>query len=645
MGPSKRDSENKPNITRRDFLNGVAMASAASLIPNLCLASRSTIVPLRASTNSSIYPPALSGMRGNHDGSFEVLHQLAMAGKSQWGSLNNLDQHYDLIIVGAGLSGLSAAHFYRQKHPQATILILDNHDDFGGHAKRNEFKLGEQTLVGYGGSQTMQEPNFYPSVVKQLLSDIGVDLNRLAAGYDTEFFKRHGLRAGTQFQKSQWGVNKFVAEDMGYFNGYMPMVRDTVTFDQAIETFPISPAAKKQLKYLFTVTEDKLSRFTEDAKWEYLWLTSYKDFLVNDLGITEQQVFDVLEYGSSDVGIGLDANPAIFAMDYGTLPGWGATGLSSEYKEVGYREPYVHHFPDGNATIARLIVRKLIPSVAPGETQEDIVTAEFDYSQLDKSGSSTRIRLSSPVVNVSHDGLVETAQKVKVTYVNQGNSYQVTGGHIIMACNNRVIPKLCPELPAAQKQGLSKLLKTPILYTTVLLRNWRAWKALGIGGVISPLSYYVSATLDFPMSIGDYQFSTDPDQPVIVHLERFAYNASAELSDHEQFKAGRIELMSTPFAVIEEKTRQQLQDLLGDGGFDASKDILGITVNRWSHGYSAWYNPLFSPSYDNPNDKRYPHIAGRQPFGRIRIANSDSGNRALMESAVEQAYRAVQELT
>jgi spermidine dehydrogenase len=184
----KRDSGIKPNITRRDFLNGVAMASAVSLFPNLCLASVATTVPLRAATNSSIYPPALSGMRGNHDGSFEVLHELAMAGKSQWGSLNNLDQHYDLIIVGAGLSGLSAAHFYRQKHPQATILILDNHDDFGGHAKRNEFKLGEQTLVGYGGSQTMQEPNFYPNIVKQLLSDIGVDLNRLAAGYDTEFF-------------------------------------------------------------------------------------------------------------------------------------------------------------------------------------------------------------------------------------------------------------------------------------------------------------------------------------------------------------------------------------------------------------------------------------------------------------------------
>lgn len=637
----------KSGVTRRDFINGVAALAAVSVIPQgFAKAGIAASVASPAKINTiAPYPPILDGMRGNHEGSFEVLHELAMAGRSQWGELEVLGEHYDLVVVGAGISGLSAAHFYRKKYPQAKILVLDNHDDFGGHAKRNEFKVGDKTIIGYGGSQTMQEPNFYSDTVKQMLIDVGIDLDKLAAGYDTGFFKRHGLRAGMQFQNAKWGVNKFVPQDLGYFDGYMPFVRPSSTLNDTLDEFPVSVAAKKQLKYLFSINEDKLSRMKDDDKWTYLYYTSYKDFLTNDLGITEQGVFDALEFGgASDFGLDFSAIPAIVAMDYGTMPGWKATGLPEDYMAVGYKEPYVHHFPDGNASVARLIVRKLIPNVVSGNTMEDSVTAKFDYSKLDQAGSAARIRLSSPVVNIQHQGAPDTSKKANIVYVNNGQSYQVSASNIIMACNNRVIPKLCPELPKVQKQALSKILKTPILYTTVVLKNWQAWKKLGIGGVISPFSYYVSATLDFPMSIGEYQFSENPDQPIIVHLERFPYQPNSDKSDHDQFRAGRMEILSTPYETIEKKTKEQLQSLLGEGGFDADSDILAMTVNRWSHGYSAWYNPLFSPIYEDSEDERYPHIAGRKPFGVIRIANSDSGVRAMMETAVEQAHRAVAEL-
>ena len=150
--------------------------------------------------------------------------------------------------------------------------------------------------------------------------------------------------------------------------------------------------------------------------------------------------------------------------------------------------------------------------------------------------------------------------------------------------------------------------------------------------------------IDFPVSFGDYSFTANENEPVIVHMERFPHRYGEGLSAQQQYRLGRYELLATPFDVIERNVRDQLQSILGEGGFDAAEDIIGITVNRWSHGYSYWYNPLFDTVYDNDQDSRYPHMIGRKPFGRIVIANSDSAASALLDAAVEQAYRAVNEL-
>src|SRR5262245_29189719 len=133
------------DATRRDFLNGVALTIAAGLTPMAQLNAQSAAPPGR-------YPPALTGMRGHHDGSFEVGHDLRdrkpfpLAGAP-------IDERYDLVVVGGGISGLAAAWFYRRADRNARILILDNHDDFGGHAKRNEFQIDGRLVLGYGGSE------------------------------------------------------------------------------------------------------------------------------------------------------------------------------------------------------------------------------------------------------------------------------------------------------------------------------------------------------------------------------------------------------------------------------------------------------------------------------------------------------------
>ena len=207
-------------ISRRDLLHGVGALAATSLIPGQSLADEI----LAREAVSAGYPPALTGMRGNHDGSFDVVHQLAREAKRDWGAAEERDSLvYDLVVVGAGISGLAATYFYRQANPDARILILDNHDDFGGHARRNEFSIGGRKLIGYGGSQTLEAPSGYSDVVKSLLRDLGVDISRFNSAYDQGFYKQQGLGGGVVFNREDWGVDRLVRYDLGALGGYIPL--------------------------------------------------------------------------------------------------------------------------------------------------------------------------------------------------------------------------------------------------------------------------------------------------------------------------------------------------------------------------------------------------------------------------------------
>ncbi len=628
------------DITRRDFLYGLGAASTAPLVPGTTLANEILALEKKGS-DPFLYPPALTGLRGSHTGSFEVAHALAREGRSDWGPERRTDSTvYDLVVVGAGISGLSAAHFYRRQQPDARILILDNHDDFGGHAKRNEFESGGRTVLGYGGSQTLESPSGYSRVVKKLLRELGVDLNRFDTAYDQEFLRRNNLAGGVFFNRENWGADKLVRFDMAGLGGYLPLAPSSLSAEEAVQAMPLSDAARGEMLRLLTLDEDQIPDVPERLKEDYLYSMSYRDFLERHVGITEPDVFKALEGLTTDSCLGLDATMAGDAIIYSGLPGGRAAGLEKDDDE----DPYIHHFPDGNASIARLLVRNMIPAVAPGTSMEDIVTAQFDYGKLDDPASNVRLRLNSTVIKARHDGHPDKAKRVQLSYVQQGKAYQVQAKNCVMACYNAMIPALCPELPEAQRKALAGQVKAPILYTNVALRNWQAWHRLGVGAFMAPGSYHINALLDFPVSLGDYRFTESPDEPVIVHMERFLHRPNQGLSNREQHRLGRHELLSTSFETIERSVREQLTASLSEGGFDPAKDIEAITVNRWAHGYTYAYDFLNEAYYDDWDDARYPHVQGRQPFGRITIANADAGADATLNVAVEQAYRAVSEL-
>ena len=626
-------------ITRRNFIEGVSVAVAGSMLPGNLMGGT-----LKLNTPSAMknYPPGQGGLRDSHKGSFEVAHKLAREGHKDWGPAEDSDgMVYDLVVVGAGISGLSAAYFYQKENPDATILILDNHDDFGGHAKRNEFLHKGKKTIGYGGSQSIDSPGGFSKVAKSVLEDLQVDVDRFESAYDQEFAKRWGLGASIYFDRPTYGVDQVVSAPLLPWNSMMPMGESLLSMEQAIPTMPISEEAKRQLLELYTQSKDQVPDEWIFGESSYLQSISYLDFLTKHMGVTDPEALGLFQYALSDM-TSADLVPALWAMVLG-LPGLDATSLGMFKGLINWglrvsREPYIYHFPDGNASVARLLVRRLIPGVAPGNSMEDIVGAAFDYSRLDRSDSAVRLRLGSTAVNVQNIGGDKNAKEAGIIYVRDGKTFQVRGRNCVLACYNMMIPHLCPELPAKQKEALSKLVKVPLVYTNVLLRNWQPWQKLGIGVASCPGTYHHATMLDFPVNLGSAEFSKNPEEPIIAHMNRIP--SSPGLGPAEQNRAGRMEMLAMSFEHIERETRTHLAGMLGSAGFDPALDIEGITVNRWAHGYAWSPNPVF----DNYEEDEQPNVVGRQRFGRVAIANSDAGAFPALQGAIDQAHRAIEDL-
>ncbi|MFQ5790578.1 MAG: NAD(P)-binding protein [Acidobacteriota bacterium] len=625
-------------ITRRDFLNGMGIAVTGSLLsPALSRALEALgrqATPYAPEKDPRYYPPALTGLRGSHDGSWEVAHEMR-DGKSWDTEASDSGESYDLVVVGGGISGLAAAYFFRKSAgPRAKILVLENHDDFGGHAKRNEFRHGERSLIGYGGTQSIDTPSSYSREAMGLVREIGIDVSRFYQAFDRELYPSLGLGNGVFFGRETFGADRLVGGE-----GKLPWT------EFAART-SLSEGAQRDLVRVYEETKDTMPGLSSDEKKTRLSRISYRDFLRDYIRVDDQVLayFQTRTHGL--FGLGIEAVPALDCWSLG-YPGFQGMGLErGAHPAMGLTawphkrpEPYIFHFPDGNASIARLLVRAMLPKAAPGSTMEDIVTARFDYARLDDESSPVRIRLNSTAVRARHRGDPATAKEVEVTHVRGGKAETVRASYCVLACWNSVIPYLCPELPEEQKEALSYAPKVPLVYTNVLIRNWTSFRKLGIHRVYCPGSYHYNVSLDFPVSLGDYRHPAKPEEPILLHLTKTPCRPG--LTSHEQHKAGRYELLGTTFETFERKTRDQLARILSGEGFDPARDIEAITVNRWPHGYAYEYNSLFDPIW--PED-RQPHVIGRRPFGRITIANSDAAAYAYTNAAIDQAYRAVREI-
>jgi spermidine dehydrogenase len=635
-------------ITRRDFINGVAMTAGAAMMPWRLLADDDST---KSQNSPGYYPPALIGMRGSHPGSFETAHSLRDG--TFWDSVGKPEdtgETYDLIIVGGGISGLSAAHFYRKTAgASARILILDNHDDFGGHAKRNEFQVNKAFRLGFGGTFSIESPAPYSAVAKGVIEELGIDVPSFSRYFNKDLYRSFGLHPNIFFDKETFGTDKLVVN---------ASLRGTESEEAAQTSFkmlkqflaeaPIADQAKTDLERLYREPKDYWPDLNSDEKKAKMARISYANFLKEVAGVHADliKIYQALPHGL--FGVGIDAVSAQDAWGFGYVgfsglkldptPGKGMNRDAIPNEEA---EKYFFHFPDGNSTIARLLVRKLIPEAVPGKEMSDVFLTKANYAKLDDSNSPVHIRLNSTAVRVKHLGDTASAKEVEVAYARGGKVYSTKAKNVILACWHVVIPYICDELPDKQKEALASAQKVPLLYTNVAIRNWTSFQKLGVNSIYAPGMYHTGVNLDLPVSIGGYECARKPEEPIVVHLMKAACHPG--LPAREQHRMGRMELYATTFETMERRIRDQLARALSAGGFDPARDIAAITVNRWPHGYAYEYNSLFDSFWLEGGVT--PCEIARKPYGRIAIANADAGAYAYTDEAINQAWRAVGEIT
>ena len=610
------------SITRRDFVQGSSLAVLGAVtsgaVSVTATGAENTASPR---TIDNYYPPTKTGMRGSHNGAYEVAHALARQGAS-FDNPEDTGEEYDLVIVGAGISGLAAAYYYRKRFGNDTrILLLENHDDFGGHAKRNEFHQGGSMVLSLGGTHNLEWWQF-SDAVKDFMDEFGVDVKAMLKNMDFDYGQSAPNSPAMWFDEDTYGVNRLVPRlDLN-----RRLTADT------IDLIPISEAGRESLKAFYGRNDDVFAHLGESEVDELLSSISYPDFLRKYGGLTEDavQLFDKKEHGAWGIEMrALSANDALWDDN----PGRHLMGDELSYEGRDYPAAL---WPDGNASLVRLMVAGLLPHVAPNVTADNVALAKFNYAALDEPERAVRLRLNATVVNT-----INTETGASVTYAEGGQLKSVTTKHAVLACYHSVIPHLCPSLPEQQKEALKYQVKIPLILTNVLIRNTDALDKLGVDGINCPGRLHARLFLFRGINNGGYEHAADDSGPVSLVFWGSISPPDDAIDLKSQLRASRQKLLDLSFEDFEREVRTVLNDLLGPEGFDVNEDILAITVNRWPHGYAYEYMDLWDPDWA---EGEAPHEIARQTFGAIAIANSDAGASAYTHVAIDEAYRAIGEL-
>ena len=700
-------------ITRRDFLDGVAITAAglaaAAASPYLTgaeaalAAASGTKPPSSYTLPPGYYPPTSTGITGEPDNVVrdtmefdppaagpEDIHAYKR-GPGFDPNFRDVDDEYDCVIVGAGASGLASAKYYLDRFgPNAKILLLDQLPDFGGNSHRNEFHVPDAFRGGAdvmtlrnGGTVNLDSigawnqpqgglmdiPGSYGQPAVSILGWAGVDFatasqwtNGGAAGIPGSF----GLRSMLLFPSADFGSDAVIQSrtEPNTAAGWTTFMNRT----------PYSQPARDAIIRIQTSNVDvmvaKDGPMTRDEKIQRLTQMTYKHYLQYYWDCPDDAFFGEYWRGSGSLlGAG---GQAVAAADCWVLgrPGFpSALGLGETddivFPGIG-RTPQqdaksgsgpTRAWPDGNISLLKLIVSKLIPAAQPDvngarPNQQTILQSKTDYSALDRQASNVRMRLNSTVVRV-HPGS-NRKDVAKVVYVlANGKAERVRAKHVIMACWNRVTARIVTGLPKEQVKDLCYARKVPLIYGRAALNNWQAWADARVSS-IAPRgtslfwdSTSVSAGAGFgpaaapvygptpnqpPSSPAQLTFTVVPNRPDAIP-QLWAYESGREMLLNMSF----ADLENSLFDVIDRVVNHQ------GGDFDPARDVNSIMFNRWNYGYAHELSSCFDPSLYGPWDEQ-PHRKGSVPFENVAIACSDSEAFAYTHSAINEGFRAVNDL-
>ena len=613
------------SITRRDFIGSSLIGSGAML---LGAAAPAFAQGLTSAWNGYAGVGDYSRSNGNIASVVNAAHGIRDGiYEAKLASAPEVDEIYDLIIVGGGFAGLIAAYEFRKARPTGRCLVLENHPVFGGEAKQNQMLVDGVMLTGPQGSNDAVVPradNTYAHVVA-LWDEIG-----MPRSYD--FIDPSGVAASVKFARDNyepmfWDEG---ASSLGYYFDTPFASRQAWVIDPWSDDLRRAPIAADVRRNWVQWKKHApvLARGDQASTDRWLDSMSYGDLIVRELGLSKD-VFRLSDpiVATGDYGVSSDAVSAYGAKLLG-LPG------TAEYESGSD----TFSFPGGNAATLRHIVKAMLPDAITGSSSfADVLFAPINFKALDRS-QNVRIRLEATVVAVRHDGPPDASKVVNVTYAVGGELSRVRAKAVIVAAGGWIARHIVRDLPPSYVAAYAQFHHGPIFVANVAVHNWKAFAKLGIAAAhwFDGFGFFVN--LRQPMKIDGAPVPFDPSRPAMLTF--YVGFPQSGVPIDRQTSDGRGVLFGTSYADFELQIRKQLQQMLGSAGFDARRDIAGIVFNRWGHAYIAPQPGFYFGTPNNPA----PLEVIRERFGRISFGHSELSGRQSWGRAAQESRRALQQV-
>jgi len=600
-----------PGITRRDILNASLLGAGAALLHGCGGASSGGETAAAGPGAEWNGPSGIGDYRGSNGTTWQTMeagHRIRDGAFADAAKIRDTGEHYDLIIVGGGFSGLGALHAFRKKHPRGTCLLLDNQEVFGGYAKANEFEVDGHRIAGAQASLNFVLPKNREDRGGALWAELGLpDAPRFAP--------REDGKSSFKFAASSSGPLYFGEQSAttGYFFGDAGWVKDMWQDDLRRAPFP---AAMKEA--LLAMRERRRKGPVSDGEAARLDSMTFADFATRELKATPE----ALKYITQGMCI---TGPHVSAYGARSFP--GLERYADGTTEAELAERFVS-YPEGNAVLARALVKAAIPEAIRADVAESGNLGKLIPSALDRAGSTCRIRSRATVVKVANRG-----GGVDIVYEKGGQLHRARAKAAVLGIGAWVAKHIVQDLPDAHRAAFDRYLYSPMLMVNIALRNWRFLDKLGFSAArwFDGTGFY--ANIRRPMLGADGRSPPfHPDKPIVMTL--YAPFPRPDLPLEAQGPDARTELYSTPYVTYERRIVQQLQQMFGPGGFDARRDIAGIVLNRWGHAFVApppgFY---FAPAGQIAPANVYDHPVGSIAFGSSAdwLGSAEGGAKAVKQ--------------
>ncbi len=636
-------------LTRRGFIGFAAALCTAVIAKSAAFASVAKrtfrqLIPAPLSTLGASWtgPGGVGDYAGKNGNTADVVN--AAHAHIRNGDLEQriaqaplVDPVYDLVVVGAGIAGLAAAYTFRRERPDSKILILDQHAIFGGEAKQNQFEVDGYPLFAPQGSTGIVLPF-------AMAEEMGLGVPYLEEiGYlkdkDFVFQDPKNLKTALKIPTDIWGPMHAQQKraDTAYFFEGKGMVLNP--WKDGFKEAPLPEHVKKALLQL-----DGYLTPPKRPDWQQ-WLDSmsYKDFLLKIVGIPDDAIDGVLQYLDpviAAMGCGQGA-AHISAMSAYNFLAPGVIGYMLYESTTDPREVVtLAAFPGGNTMTARRFMKLLIPDAFEGDDSLwDALHGKIRWNHLDAEGAKTRLRLSSTVLCVAHEGVPGDAKAVRVTYDKGGKLAAVRAKAVVCAGQQHANKRICRDISDEYRSAMESFQHAPMLVINVALRNWHFLEKLGASCVrwFEGIGWWTGIRRNMIIE-GREPVPLDPSKPIVMTQYIPFLRPAGQLKDECTF--ARMEMFSMPYEDIEARVRSQFNKMFGPYGFDDKRDIAAIVTNRQGHAYFV-APPGF---YFGKDGKKPAKDLLQEPFHRIAFGHSELSGTQMWETAVLQGQRAAKQM-